>query len=402
MLDRGERNLVTKVDLVDRAREMVPILLERAAEAEKMRRLHDKTQKAFLDAGFYKIFLPVRYGGYEMEFSTLMDICSELGRGCGSSCWVFSNLIGQTWINGMKNQEAQDDVWAKNPDALIASSFPGKGATVKTVNGGWIADGMWSFSSGIDFAEWSNVQLFVPQKEGPPQHQFALVPKSEFKIVDDWFPSGLAGTGSRSFILKKVFIPEHRAISAGQVQGGPTPGSSVNPNPLYKLPLFAIGTKQFSSTALGVALGALDAMEADISTRKSVGGVVLREQATVQARVAEAGAEIEAARALLLEDFRDSLEVAQSEAPPTLEQRARWRRNNSFAGKLCVQAVERLFPLAGGRGLNFSSPFQRAVRDVHAATSQNSMAWDVAAITYGQMRFGAVMSDPRYFPEKKK
>ena len=70
MLDRGERNLVTKVDLVDRAREMVPILLERAAEAEKMRRLHDKTQKAFLDAGFYKIFLPVRYGGYEMEFST--------------------------------------------------------------------------------------------------------------------------------------------------------------------------------------------------------------------------------------------------------------------------------------------------------------------------------------------
>ena len=33
-----------------------------------------------------------------------------------------------------------------------------------------------------------------------------------------------------------------------------------------------------------------------------------------------------------------------------------------------------------------------------AATSQNSMAWDVAAIAYGQLRFGAVLSDPRLFP----
>ena len=62
------------------------------------------------------------------------------------------------------------------------------------------------------------------------------------------------------------------------------------------------------------------------------------------------------------------------------------------------QAVERLFPLAGGRGLAFDSPFQRGLRDVLAATSQNSMAWDVAAITYGHLRFGAVLTDPRLFP----
>ena len=63
MLDRGERTQVTKADLIDRAREILPVLRERAAEAEKMRRLHDETQKAFLDSGFYKIFIPIRYGG---------------------------------------------------------------------------------------------------------------------------------------------------------------------------------------------------------------------------------------------------------------------------------------------------------------------------------------------------
>lgn len=403
MLDAGQEAEITRDELANRARAMIPLLRDRAPEAEKNRRLPDITHKNFIEAGFYRMFQPRRYGGYEMDWGCILDVAAELGRGCGSSCWVFTNLTGQSWINGMKCEQAQDDVWQDNPDAVIASSFPGKGASVEAVNGGWVADGIWGFSSGIDFADWSNVQLFVPQENGPPQHQFALVPKTDFsEMVDDWNPSGLAATGSRSFILKRVFIPEHRGISAGQVQGGPTPGSAINLNPLYKIPLFAMGTKQFASTAVGIALGALDAMLADLATRKSVAGVKLSEQGTVQLRVAEASAEIEAARSLLLEDFRESNLVAAGENPPTQEQRARWRRNNSFAGKLCVQAVERLFPLAGGRGLSFDSLYQRAVRDVHAATSQNSMAWDVAAITYSQQRFGAVISDPRYFPEAKK
>lgn len=300
----------------------------------------------------------------------------------------------------MKGLEAQDDVWKDDPDAVIASSFPSKDATVREVDGGWVADGTWSFASGLDFAHWSNLQLFVPQKKGPPQHQFALVPKSEYEIIDDWFPSGLAGTGSRSLVVKEAFIPRHRGISAAQVAGGPTPGSDINPGPLYKLPLFAIGTKQFASSAYGIALGALDAMVADLAPRISVHGAKLSDLPTVQARIGEASAELEAARLLLMYDIEESIEVAKSDVSPNQELRARWRRNNAYAGKLCVQAVERLFPLAGGRGLAFDSPFQRGLRDVLAATSQNSMAWDVAAITYGQQRFGGVLSDPRLFPGK--
>lgn len=384
--------------LIASARELVPVLRDRAPAAEKNRRVVDETQRAFIEAGFYRIFQPRRYGGYELDFEVMLDIAAELGRGCGSSCWIFTNLVGQTWINGMKGLEAQDDVWKDNPDTVIASSFPAKDATVREVDDGWIADGTWSFSSGIDFADWSNLQLFVPQKDGPPQHQFALVPKSQFEIVDDWFASGLAGTGSRSLRVRQAFIPRHRGISAAAVAGGPTPGSEVNPSYLYKLPLFAIGTKQFASTAYGIAVGGLEAMIEELAPRSSVHGAKLSELPTVQARLGEASAEIEAARLLLKYDFEESKQVAEGSEPPSQEHRARWRRNNAYAGKLCVQAMERLFPLAGGRGLAFDSPFQRALRDVLAATSQNSMAWDVAAVTYGQQRFGAVLSDPRLFP----
>jgi 3-hydroxy-9,10-secoandrosta-1,3,5(10)-triene-9,17-dione monooxygenase len=145
-------------------------------------------------------------------------------------------------------------------------------------------------------------------------------------------------------------------------------------------------------------MGALEVMETDLATRRSAGGVKLGDQPSVQLRIAEASVEIEAARLLLLNDCVESMAIAAGDDPPSQEHRARWRRNNAYAARLCVQAVERLHPLAGGRGLGFASPFQRAVRDIHAATAQGSMPWDVQAVFYGQQRFGAVLSDPRLFP----
>ena len=399
-MDRTQSNRPgpTRGELAARAMAMVPLLRERAPAAEERRRLQDTTQRAFVDAGFYKIFQPLRYGGWEMDFGTVLDIGAEIGRGCGSAAWVFANLTGQSWVNGMKDVRAQDDVWSKNAEALIAAAYPVPGAAVKEVDGGLVVDGMWNFSSGIDFADWANLQVFIPREKGPPEHRFALVPKSEYEVVDDWFPSGLAATGSRAVKVKNAFIPDYRAIAAADVAGGPTPGSRVNPGPIYKLPLFAIGGKQFSAVALGVAMGALEVTEADLATRRSAGGVKLSDQTSVHLRIAEASVEVEAARLLLINDCVESMAIAAGEAPPSQEHRARWRRNNAYAARLCVQAVERLHPLAGGRGLSFTSPFQRAVRDVHAATAQGSMPWDVQAAFYGQQRFGAVLSDPRLFP----
>ena len=73
-------------------------------------------------------------------------------------------------------------------------------------------------------------------------------------------------------------------------------------------------------------------------------------------------------------------------------------RNDAFAGKLCIAAVERLYPLAGGRGLGLDSAFQRSWRDLHAATAQITMAWDICATNYGKARMGVPFFDPRLWP----
>ena len=121
----------------------------------------------------------------------------------------------------------------------------------------------------------------------------------------------------------------------------------------------------------------------------------MAELPTAQARISEAGAEIEAAEALLLKDCADAMAIAEAGEVPEIDDRARWRRNNAFAVQLCVRALERLNPLVGARGLTPENDFLRMFRDVHAASLQITVAWDIQAVNAGRIRFGLPSLDPR-------
>ena len=110
----------TREDLLERARGLIPALRDRALQTERDRVIPPETHRAFQEAGFYKLFRPSRHGGYEMSIAMLVEVAGELGRGCGSSAWIFTNLAVQNWIIGMHRPQAQDDVWGSNPDALCA------------------------------------------------------------------------------------------------------------------------------------------------------------------------------------------------------------------------------------------------------------------------------------------
>lgn len=380
---------------IDTAQAMVPALRQRAPDAERNRRIHDETHRAFLKAGFYRILQPSRWGGAEMDLSLLVDLAAGIGRGCGSSAWIFTNLVMQGWHCGMKDPRAQEELWADDPDTLIASSFPGPDATVRRVEGGFVVDGTWKYSSGIDFASWNHIQLFYAPDGGRPQNLYALVPDSAYEVIDDWFVTGLAATGSRSLRVHEHFIPDYRVINPQDANQGRSPGSAINPGVLYRMPWWGIGGKAFAAPAVGIALGALECMEEDIAGRKAARGPKLWEQSTVQARIAESGAEIDLAWAALTHDCDQATRMTEDGAIPDLVQCTRWRRNNAYAIVMCVRAVERLFVLNGMRGMRADDPVQRAWRDVHAAGCQAGNTWDLNATNYGRARFGLMTGDPR-------
>jgi 3-hydroxy-9,10-secoandrosta-1,3,5(10)-triene-9,17-dione monooxygenase len=384
--------------LVDQARDLVPVIRDRAPKAEEQRRVPDETNQAFIDAGLYRIYQPARFGGYEAGPRLLLDVAAEIGRGCGSSAWLVTNMAAQGWICALLELETQEELWADDPNTLIASSFPGTDASVTSVDGGIVVDGKWSFGSGIDHADWNNLQVMVPQESGPPKMAFALVHKSEFEVIDDWFVSGLAATGSRSLIVNEVFIPERRMSWSLYMQGGWSPGSEIHQATVYRLPLWGIGNKLFTGPIFGIARGAVEIMEQHLQTQRNVGGLRLAEQPSVHLRIAEASAEVDAAWSLLRKDCDEATSLVEAGEMATLDDRVKWRRNDAFAAKLCVSAVERLFPLAGSRGLSTSSHFMRAWRDIHAAASQITAVWDINALIYGKVRFGMPFFDPRLWP----
>ncbi len=384
-----------RAELLERARSMVPRLRGRALQADRDRGIPIATHLEFKDAGFYKIFQPARYGGYELPVGFMVEMCAELGRGCGSSAWVFSNLAGQNTIVGTHSPRAQDEVWAEQPGNLVASSFPTGGGTARRVDGGIIVNGLYSFASGVDFAQWENLQVFIPNHDRPPEHRFALVPKSDYTIKDDWYSTGLSGTGSRSVVLDNVFIPEYRLLDVTKVGGPEDPVVDFHPGALYRLHPMSGAAKFFPGPAIGIARGALELIEEELRGRRSAVGIPLAELPTAQARIAEAGAEIDAAYALMLQDSAEAMHYAASGGRAPLLARARWRRDNAFAGQLCMRAVERLHPLAGGRGLSRDSLFQLAWRDIHAAVQQITMAWDIQSVNCGRVQLGLPSLDPR-------
>ena len=386
----------TRAELVARARDLVPVLRERAAIPDRTRTIPRETHQAFVDAGFYRILQPARYGGYEADLETMIDVAAELGRGCGSSTWVFTNLLMQTWINGRKDLRAQEELWADDPDAQTASSFPDRAAEIREVDGGFAVSGEWHYSSGIDFASWNNLQLFFKPEKGPPFVAFAAVPESDYEVIDDWDMTGLRGTGSRSLRVEDAFIPEYRIHRVQDDKALETPGGRINPGTIYRLPFWGIGARAFSAPAVGLARGMMDRVVDDIRDRTGArGSVRLAEQPTVQARVAESGAEIDAAWSMLLRDCADATAITEAGRLADLETRTRWRRNNSFAVQLCLRAADRLYALAGMRAMEPDSPVARIWRDIRAASSQVGTAWDPQATNYGKALFGLPLADPR-------
>jgi 3-hydroxy-9,10-secoandrosta-1,3,5(10)-triene-9,17-dione monooxygenase len=381
--------------LLAKARALTQRLRERAAAAERLRRLPDETNAEFQEAGFYRILQPARYGGLEARYGLQTMLAAEVGRGCASSGWCLSITAAHSWILGMFPREAQDEFWGGDPTRVLASSFLAVQPKLVPQSGGARIDGRWRFSSNVDHCEGIIVLAMMPRAEGPPQQTFAFLHRDQYEIEDTWHVVGMAATGSNDVVVKDVFVPEHRLLDVMSTREGRAPGGEANPHYLFSLPLFAAFAHCLVGTALGAAQGALDQIVESLAGKTSVANVKLAEQPTVQARIAEATAEIEAARALLAVDRAQINDMGRLRLLPDYERRVRYRLNVGYAAKLCVQAIERLLPIVGGRGLELVDPFQRAWRDAHAVVQHIALTWDLQALNYGAVRLGGKAGDPR-------
>ena len=205
-----------------RAREIVPILAERAQRSAEARGLLRETEQLLHEAGLFRFHQPRVFGGMELDFVAVVDIPAELARGCPSTAWNVGNLACHHWILGYYAPETQHEVWDANPDALIASSIALAAGRGRRADGGFIVNGRWPFSSGVDNSDWNMLAVTVYADDGttPVDWRLCLVPKSDYEIVDTWYAMGMEGTGSKDVAVADLFVPERRALALQLCRGG--------------------------------------------------------------------------------------------------------------------------------------------------------------------------------------
>ena len=377
-------------ELTARAAAIGELAREAALETERQRHVSAELIGRMREAELFRVMQPARFGGFEYGYDVFVELVAAIAAGDGSTGWVYSLGAVHPWLIACYPEDAQQEVWSDDRDAIAAVSYAPVGKAVPDKNG-YRLSGRFSFASGCDNANWAIVGGMLPLPGGP-KAGFFLIPKKQYTIDDDWFTVGLAGTGSKTIVVEDQYVPAYRTVSFADMLTGNAPGTAVNTNPLYRQPMLAVVPHCLVAPALGMARGALAAFMNQAAGRTTRGAVAggnnkMIEFATVQMRVAEATASIDAAGLMIHRDIADTLE-ATAAGKADVNLRMRDRLTHSFATKLLTQAVDVLFAAGGGAALGLHHPVQRFWRDIHAVGSHISLNWDSVASMYGQHVFG--------------
>ncbi len=377
--------------MIARAKTLVPQLRERASRTEELRRLPPETERDLHESGLFRIVQPKRVGGSEFDYVALVDCADAIAQADASVAWNLANLASHQWMLGMFDKRAQDMVWNKDVNTLIASSFIFPAGRARKVDGGYVLRGSWPFSSGVDSSEWNMLASVVSSEDEADgiEYRIFLVHRSGYQIKDTWNATGLRGTGSNDVDVNDAFVPGPMTLAVSDLDGGPTPGSAVNANALYELPVFSLFPYVLSGVALGNAQACLDDYvelarhRASTYNRAKIGDL----QST-QIKIAEASAKIDAARLIMRSTCIEAMADARRGYIPNIASKTKSRRDGAYSVNLCTEAVSLLFSASGARGLFTTGVLQRQFRDAHAINSHIAFNFDAAATNFGRVALG--------------
>ncbi|GAA0975652.1 acyl-CoA dehydrogenase family protein [Acrocarpospora macrocephala] len=373
-------------ELVRRAAELVPLLQANALATEDGRLLTPDSLDALRDSGVFRMRVPARYGGYESDARTMVRVATELGRGDGSTSWTASVWWITSWMAAMFPDEVQDEVF-DSPDTRLCGTLSPTGMAVRR-NGGAVLNGKWGFMSGARHSQWQVIVAVTPTADGGHEPIMALVPLSDLQIVDDWFTSGLRGTGSITTIAQDVFIPEERILSMGAILHEQYASKLNADSAIYRNPLLPVASASSVGTVVGMAKGAWDAFFRRLPERHITYTAYTsqKDAPLTHFQVAEAALLIDEAEfhALRLAGQVDEKSGTQW----TAEERARARADMGAVCDLAKRAVDLLTTASGGSSIYSDVPMQRIQRDMQAVNLHALMHPDTNRELYGRILCG--------------
>ena len=369
-----EAKVPLRDELVRRTSELVPLLRERARWVDDNRRLPQDVIEAIEDSGILKMRVPTRYGGYQSDARTLIDVHAELARGDSSTAFCVSVWSLINWIAGLYPDEVQDEVFS-TPNARVCGTLAPTGSATRT-KGGYVMNGEWRFNSGVLHSHWKLIAAMPEGAEAEQGPVMALVPVADFQIIDDWHTLGLRGSGSVSTAVRDLFVPAERVIAVSEFFHDQCKSTINAQVPQYQVPMLVTSTAATAGQTLGAAKAAMEHFLERLPSKKITytSYEKQRDAPLTHLQVGEAAllteeAEARAHRFVGLVDDKTERNEAW-----TLEERVRSRVEMGRVAQLAKNAVDIIASASGGSSIYRDNPIQRIQRDImtinlHALTS---------------------------------
>ncbi len=382
--------------VLDRINDIAGQLREQAWEAEKLGQLPDATVKSMKAVGSIRLLQPKKHGGLEVhprEFAETVMATAALDPAAG---WITGVVGVHPYQLAYADPQVAEEIWADDIDTWVASPYAPQGVA-KPVDGGYIFNGRWQFSSGTDACDWIILGAMIGDADGkplmPPQMLHMILPRKDYEIVpDSWNVVGLRGTGSKDVIVKDAFVPSYRTMDAMKVMDGTAQREAGMTETLYLMPWSTMFPLGISSAVIGIAEGALAAHLDYQRERVNSSGVAIKDDPYVMYAIGEAAADINAARQELLANADRIYDMVDAGKEVTFEDRAAGRRTQVRGVWRAVSAVDEIFARSGGNAMRMDKPLQRYWRDAHTGMAH---AIHVPGTVYHASALSSLGVDPQ-------
>ncbi|GAA4594942.1 acyl-CoA dehydrogenase family protein [Planotetraspora phitsanulokensis] len=336
---------------------------------ETLCRLDDQAGKVLREAGVIRMLQPRIHGGFEFHPREFAETVMKIASLDGSTGWVAGVVGVHPWEMAYADPRVQQEIWGENQDTWIASPYAPMGVA-RPVDGGYVFNGRWQFSSGTDHCDWIFLGGMLGDEEGnvakPPESLHLILPRSDYEIVEDsWNVVGLRGTGSKDIVVRDAFVPDYRVIPFSKVVDGSAAREAGLTNPTYHLPFSVAFPLGITASVIGMAEGALAHHLAYQKGRVQITGTKIKDDPYVLYAISEAAADIAAARSALLDNASRMYDLVAAGREVTFDERAVSRRTQVQAAWRAVRAVDEIVNRSGGNAMRVDNPIQRFWRDAH-------------------------------------
>lgn len=360
------------VDVVTAAGSLAPLIRAAREEGERIRHVPPEIANTLAKAGLLQMYLPRSMGGLELAPLTVFRAVEELSRADGSVGWCAMIATDVSLFMGWVSTDAGRRFCGEPADLRAAGSLRPQGRAYP-VEGGYRVRGQWNFASGIDHANRLYCTCIVmdgdkPQltAQGTPRVRAMWIAPDQATVVDTWSTIGMRGTGSQDFVVDDIFVPTSHTSFLGEapIQAGPL----YNPRIALTLAFIPV-----VANSLGIARGAIDTFVEMAGHESSTASTaVLRDRPFVQARIAEAEAILNAARAFVIDAVGTLWEANCGDAADLTQAIAQARLAIVHGMHEAVRPVDLVFHAAGTNAIYSGNPLERYFRDIHVAVQHNA------------------------------